>query len=367
MTAGEDQVRRTGWTKPPSDPRQWVRWARSIDGGSVLLLRTFLGGTFVFAGLQKLTNRGFFDAGNPSSIQSQLRGSASTTPFGSLISPLLHVAVPLGIVIAFAEIAVGIGTLLGLFSRLAAAGGMVINLMFFLTVSYNASPYYNGSDIVFFFAWSVLAFGGAGALSLDGYFEAQRAREAAEAAAGSGRSKAGAGRVAAVDRRIAIAKVGSAGLIGVVALFFGSISALVGRVLTKDPTRPTSGSGGTSGTSTTPTTVGPTTAGGKPVGGKVVLSAKEVPVGGGKLFTDPFNQEPCYALQPKPGEYAAFSAICTHLGCTVAYVQSVDQFQCPCHGSIYSASTGAVLGGPAPSPLPRIAVVEAAGDLYETK
>jgi thiosulfate dehydrogenase [quinone] large subunit len=71
--------------------------------------------------------------------------------------------------IALAELAVGLGTVLGLWARLAAAGGMVLSLLLFLTVSFHSSPYYTGSDIVFFFAWTPLVISGtSGALSLDG-------------------------------------------------------------------------------------------------------------------------------------------------------------------------------------------------------
>jgi len=93
-----------------------------ILGRALLPLRAFLGFTFCFAGLQKLANPGFFDAANPVSIQSQLAGAARRSLIHALISPLTHVAVPLGILIAFGELAIGVGTLLGLRARLAAAG-----------------------------------------------------------------------------------------------------------------------------------------------------------------------------------------------------------------------------------------------------
>ena len=96
--------------------------APCLLGRALLPLRAFLGFTFCLAGLQKLANPRFFDAADPASIQSQLAGAARRSPVHALISPLAHVAVPLGVLIAFGELAVGVGTLLGLKARLAAAG-----------------------------------------------------------------------------------------------------------------------------------------------------------------------------------------------------------------------------------------------------
>ncbi len=58
----------------------------------------------------------------PASIQAQLAGAARRSPVHALISPLTHVALPLGILIALGELAVGVDTLLGPRARLAAAG-----------------------------------------------------------------------------------------------------------------------------------------------------------------------------------------------------------------------------------------------------
>ena len=49
--------------------------------------------------------------------------------------------------------------------------------------------------------------------------------------------------------------------------------------------------------------------------------------------------------------FAAMSATCTHLGCTVREEAGGEGFVCPCHGSRYD-DDGIVLGGPAPDPLP---------------
>lgn len=63
------------------------------------------------------------------------------------------------------------------------------------------------------------------------------------------------------------------------------------------------------------------------------------------------------------GQLKAFSATCTHQGCTVASVVS-GVIQCPCHGSEFSAATGAVVRGPAARPLPPVAIVVRNGYVY---
>lgn len=364
--ASEDASIASRFTRPPSDPRQWFAWARTIEGGQLLVLRAFLGVTFCFAGLQKLANRAFFEASNPAGIQSQLKASARSTPIGHLLAPTVHIAVLLGVVIAFGELAVGIGTLLGLYSRVAATGGLLLALSFFLTVSWNTNPYYYGPDIVFVFAWTPLIVTGAGALSLDEYFARLRRR----------RNPSVAGTP--IDRRMAAEKLATGALVGGFALFFGGVSAAAGRVFARSkgseqgvpmlnggggsPTTTTaSGGGGGSVTTTSSGSSGPTPK------GKLLGDASEVPLGGAAGFNDPFRSGiPAYCVQPKPGEFLAFSAVCTHAGCTVQFVKANEQFACPCHGSIYSAVTGDVIQGPAPSPLPAIHIVESSGKLYVT-
>ena len=73
----------------------------------------------------------------------------------------------------------------------------------------------------------------------------------------------------------------------------------------------------------------------------------EIPVGSGKIFA----AQKVVVTQPDAGDYKAFSAICTHMGCLVSTISN-GTIDCPCHGSQYSISTGAVVAGPAPSPLP---------------
>jgi Rieske Fe-S protein len=66
--------------------------------------------------------------------------------------------------------------------------------------------------------------------------------------------------------------------------------------------------------------------------------------------------------QPSAGQFKAFSAICTHQGCTVAEVRA-GTINCPCHGSRFSAVDGSVVNGPAARPLRPVAVTVAGTDI----
>jgi Rieske Fe-S protein len=81
-------------------------------------------------------------------------------------------------------------------------------------------------------------------------------------------------------------------------------------------------------------------------GGVVTVATDQVPVGGGVILAD----QQVVVTQPEAGTYKAFSAICTHQGCTVAAVQN-GSIVCPCHGGSFSIADGSVQGGPPPGPL----------------
>jgi Rieske Fe-S protein len=120
------------------------------------------------------------------------------------------------------------------------------------------------------------------------------------------------------------------------------------------------GSGGSSSSSAAPAGAAPATTGagsapssasgggGSTAGaqGSALATTSEIPVGSGKIFTS----EKVVVTQPNSGDFKAFSAVCTHMGCIVSTISN-GTIDCPCHGSQYSISTGAVVGGPAPSPL----------------
>jgi Rieske Fe-S protein len=82
--------------------------------------------------------------------------------------------------------------------------------------------------------------------------------------------------------------------------------------------------------------------------GTVLGAASEIPVGGGKIY----KAARVVVTQPARGQYRAFSAVCTHVGCIMSKVAD-GTIDCPCHGSEFKITTGAVVTGPAPAPLPK--------------
>ncbi len=76
------------------------------------------------------------------------------------------------------------------------------------------------------------------------------------------------------------------------------------------------------------------------------IPTKSVPVKGGIVLAD----QGIVVTQPKAGTFKAFSATCTHQGCTVNTVKN-GVIGCPCHGSTFAIATGAVVHGPAKKPL----------------
>jgi Rieske Fe-S protein len=86
-------------------------------------------------------------------------------------------------------------------------------------------------------------------------------------------------------------------------------------------------------------------------GETVLAKVSDIPVGGGKIFPD----RKTVVTQPQAGTIKAFSTTCTHAGCTVDEVAR-GTINCPCHGSRYRIADGSVAAGPAPKPLPPVAV-----------
>ncbi|WP_233213745.1 Rieske (2Fe-2S) protein [Mycobacterium hubeiense] len=91
------------------------------------------------------------------------------------------------------------------------------------------------------------------------------------------------------------------------------------------------------------------------------MSAAQIPIGGAKFFPD----QSTVITQPNPGEFHAFSTICTHQGCTVNEIR--DGFiRCACHGSRFGLTDGSAQRGPARQPLTRRATTVDGTDIRIT-
>jgi Rieske Fe-S protein len=79
---------------------------------------------------------------------------------------------------------------------------------------------------------------------------------------------------------------------------------------------------------------------------KALADTSDIPTGGGKIF----ESQKLVITQPTEGQFKAFSATCTHAGCTVASISN-GVINCPCHGSQFKIEDGSVAQGPAGDPL----------------
>jgi thiosulfate dehydrogenase [quinone] large subunit len=234
-----------------------------------------------------------------------------------LLGPVADHTFAFGLLIAFAEIAVGIGIALGLLTRVAALGGMVLALSLWLTVSWGAEPWYTSADLVYLFAFTPLLLAGAGVWSLDAWLDAVKAR----------RPDTGEDRF----RR--------AVLIAGAAVLGGALAA--GATLFRRSSSARTAGSSASGAGTAP--------------GAALATTSQVPVGGGKQTTDPVTGDPTWILQLSAGRYTAYDAVCPHQGCPVTFVSPSDGFHCPCHGSTFAAD-GSLISGPATSGLHAIPI-----------
>ena len=416
---GESLGRRWQTDAMPVPPRATARTRRerrlpfdapvrawALAEWALVPLRAFLGVTFIYASLQKLANPNFFNVKSPISIQQQLVASIRVSPVHALLSHLTGAAVPIGVAIALGELAIGMGALLGLWTRAAAVGGAILSFSLFLTVSFHATPYFTGADIVFFFAWMPLIIAGGGTrLSMDARI-ANRAAAKSKLASpelvpipfarvqelcgqySKGRCALRQGldcdaavcpvllgpraplttRVAidTIDRRALVAGATSAVAVGVGTVVAAGAVAGVARLIGRAaPPTATNTIGGSTTTTTAPSAgSGATTTQGSSQG-TLLGNASQVPVGQAALFTIPSSGDPGIVVHTVGGSWVAYDAVCPHAGCQVGYASSADVFVCPCHGSQFQVNNGAVLNGPAPRGLTPLTIVEGSnGNLY---
>jgi thiosulfate dehydrogenase [quinone] large subunit len=246
---------------------------------------------------------------------------------------------------------------------------MGLNLLLFLTASWHTTPYFLGPDLVFSFAWLPFVLAGAeGQPALDNLTE----RSAAAIARRTRLNPTGGPPPEpASTRRVLLAEFAgmAVAIAGISALAKGTFHAT--RSLTAGSSSGGSGGSGSgaggAGGKTTGTSGGATSgsggSGSKVPSGAVRLGpGKRLPSGQAATYSDPADGSPDILIRDEEGNLKAFSAVCTHAGCTVGYEGGV--IVCPCHGGEYSAETGEVIAGPPPTGLAPKQVLESDGQVY---
>lgn len=328
-------------------------------GWAMLPLRLFLGFAFLYAGLSKIADRDFLDDDAPASMHQTLIAVRDSSPIGFMLGPIESHSALFGTLIAIGEVAVGLGVLVGLLARVAAIGGILLTLGLWLTISWNADPWYTGADIVYAFAFTPLVIAGAGALSADAWLGAMSTRERADPDGQPG---------ADGTRRTLLAGVlGLTGLLALGGAFLargprrGAPSASTGATTDPQSGAPTSGATETvpSDSSAAPSAPSPAAS------GPVLVSAGQVPVGSAVKVDDPESGDPTWVMQLESGRFTAVRAACPHQGCAVNFVSGSTGFVCPCHNSRFAAD-GKRISGVATRGLESVDVVVGGGQVRLT-
>ncbi len=340
-----------------SDPRR-------LPSAVLLPLRLFIGATFLYAGLQKLTDPQFFSATAPGFIGHQMGGFVRAgSPLSGLITA---VAIPhakeFGALIALCEVWVGLSALFGLLTRAGALGGLATSLTFYLTATWSTHPYFLGADLPYAFGWLTLALAGPDALTLDNYFFNAARMQASERARmqqrGRRRSLIPApSTIDLVPRKAAIRGLGAAAGLMVGGALVGAIAKLLS---------PSSTLAATSAALPATSASSAASTGSAQAGQTLLGSVKSLAVNSAASYTDPQSGDPALLIHLASGKFVAYDAVCTHAGCTVEYDPTQQQIICPCHGAAYDPTrAAAVINGPAQQPLATLSVkVDSKGNAY---
>jgi thiosulfate dehydrogenase (quinone) large subunit len=299
---------------------------------AAVVLRFFLGGTMLYAGVDKaLLDSRFLQADGVGSIGETLR--FFVTSGGPLAGLVEAVALPqpvlIGASMAGAQMLVGASLLTGSWVRYGALFGAGISLTLALTSTWGVSPYYYGNDLPYFVGFLALAaLGDGGVLRLGaptgGAYDPERR---AALVSGTGVA-AGIAALLVLDRTRAISAITGGG------------------TPTPSPTP---------GASATPSPT-PTPSPSAPAGGTAISGAQGL--AGGQALN--FSAGGTDAVLIKDGStYRAFERACTHQGTLVNWQEGSGDFLCPNHFARFSV-TGQVTAGPANSPLRAIEVSVAA-------
>jgi len=271
------------------------------------ILRIFLGVTWIYAGWDKASDPGFLTKGAPTFIGTQLAAFSQNSPIGGLLQHGIEHATQVGIFVMLSEFAIGFATLLFIAPASAALGGFAMSTGLWLSSSFHTIPYFLASDTAYAILWLVYL------LLLIG-------------------NK----KMPAVNiQRRGILRASSVGVLAIAATFLGKAFP---KAIAADAQ-----------------STGSKTSGAKATGKQIVKLAN-LPVGSTFNFTHSSQGIPAVLFRTKTGVFA-YSAICTHEGCTVSYKSSSKHLVCPCHGASFDpAQSGAVVSGPTRTPLSKVKV-----------
>jgi len=259
------------------------------------VMRLWLGATWIYAGWDKASDPGFLTSGSPTFIGSQLAAYAQNSPIDFLLNKILDHPTQVGILVMVAEFAIGFATLLWIAPTWAAFGGFVMSISLWLSSSWNVQPYFMASDSAYAILW----------LTYFLFLYGSRRKSNIS-----------------IDRRGFI-RVSSIAALAVVGVGLGRLFPKKAAAVSAGPAK--------------------------------IIEDSALAVGKIHNFTSK-SGSPAVLFKSKTGVYA-YSAVCTHEGCTVQYNSASKNLQCGCHGAVFSPEKdGKALSGPTNKALPKIKV-----------
>jgi thiosulfate dehydrogenase [quinone] large subunit len=270
---------------------------------SMRIIRIWLGVTWIYAGWVKASDAGFLKQGSPTYIGTQLAAYASQSPIGSILNHFVEHAFIVGIFVMLSEFAIGVATLAFVAPSTAALGGLAMSIGLWLSSSFHSSPYFLASDTAYAVLWAAY------------FFSTIKTNSKRRGSVDVNLDRRGVLRGAAV----------AAGAV---------LASIAGKSFAKDVVPMNSAAN---------------------KAGKKIVKLSTLKVGGSKNFIAA-SGAPAVLFRTKNGVFA-YSAICTHQGCTVDYSTQYKALLCPCHGAMYDPFSNAkVLSGPTNRPLDKVKV-----------
>ena len=263
------------------------------------VMRLWLGVTWIYAGWDKASDPGYLTSGSPTFIGTQLSAFATNSPIGFALNSVSENATQIGILVMLAEFAIGAATLFWIAPTWAAFGGFVMSLGLWLSSTWQVQPYFLASNSAYTILWLT-------------YFLFLY---------GSRRNSK-----VAIDRRgfLRVSTVAA----------FAVAAAVVGKIFPK---------------------TAPSTSSGESSASKKIIEDASLEIGATHNFESKAGT-PAVLFRTKAGVFA-YSAVCTHEGCTVQFNSASKNLQCACHGAVFDPFDDAkVVTGPTNQPLAKIKV-----------